>query len=228
MEDLPQFTGAGLNLTLPNVTGDKNIFDGIPEVWSSVYTRRAMAWRSQVLSNPEDVFSSVLLMQSVPSEKSGVLVTTDLSGQNRPNSLTVSVAYGVGGAVDGESAASYLLTPRQDIVLAEAKAPFQRYLKPEGGVGWRPASSGDILTTAETAELRNLAAEVVARYPVSLGPDGKPLPFDIEFGFAGGKLYLLQIRPLVQRGAALAETVVGAVLPKPVGTKSVLLSAPLN
>jgi len=227
MEDLPQFTGAGLNLTLPNITGDKALFDGIPQVWSSVYTRRAMAWRSQVLSNPEDVFSSVLLMQSVPSEKSGVLVTTDLSGQNRPNSLTVSVAYGVGGAVDGESAASYLLTPRQDIVLAEAKAPFQRYLKPEGGVGWRPAPSGEVLTKAETTELRKLAAEVVARYPASLGPDGKPLPFDIEFGFAGGKLYLLQIRPLVQRGAALAETIVSGVIPKPISQPTVNISAPL-
>jgi hypothetical protein len=225
MEDLPQFTGAGLNLTLPNIAGDKALFDGIPEVWSSVYTRRAMAWRSQVLSNPEDVFSSVLLMQSVPSEKSGVLVTTDLSGQNRPNSLTVSVAYGVGGAVDGESAASYLLTARQDIVLAEAKAPFQRYLKAEGGVGWRPAPSGEVLTKAETAELRKLATEVVARYPASLGPDGKPLPFDIEFGFAGGKLYLLQIRPLVQRGAALAETIVSEVIPKPSSQPTVNISA---
>jgi hypothetical protein len=129
--------------------------------------------------------------------------------------------------VDGESAASYLLTARQDIVLAEAKAPFQRYLKAEGGVGWRPAPSGEVLTKAEATELRKLAAEVVARYPASLGPDGKPLPFDIEFGFAGGKLYLLQIRPLVQRGAALAETIVSSVIPKPVSQPTVNISAPL-
>ena len=87
MEDLPQFTGAGLNLTLPNVTGREKQFAGISEVWASVYTRRAMAWRSQILKNPDDVFSSILLMQSVPSEKSGVMVTTDLTGgqsQGRP------------------------------------------------------------------------------------------------------------------------------------------------
>ena len=130
--------------------------------------------------------------------------------------------------MDGESAASYLLTPREDVVLSEAKAPYQRYLKPAGGVGWRPAPSGGLLTPAETRDLRALAEEVRTRYPETFGPDGKPLPFDIEFGFAGGKLYLLQIRPLVQRGAALADALVSEVIPKPVGVKSVNLMAAMG
>ena len=228
MEDLPQFTGAGLNLTLPNVTGRDKQFAGISEVWASVYTRRAMAWRSQILSNPDDVFSSILLMQSVPSEKSGVMVTTDLTGGQTENALTISVAWGVGGAVDNESAASYLLTPRSTALLSEAKAPYQRYLKPEGGIGWKPALSGPVLTDAEAHELRKLAKEVVDRYPPSLGADGKPLPFDIEFGFAEGVLNLLQIRPLVQRGALAAEATVSAVIPKPKPRQSVKLNGLLT
>ena len=217
MEDLPQFTGAGLNLTLPNVTGRDKQFAGISEVWASVYTRRAMAWRSQILKNPDDVFSSILLMQSVPSEKSGVMVTTDLTGGQTDGGLTVSVAWGVGGAVDNESAASYLLTEKGSQLLSEAKAPYQRALKSEGGVGWIPAPSGPILTDWEINELRKLASEVLERYPESLDGDDKPLPFDIEFGFADGKLNLLQIRPLVQRGALAAEATVSACHPKTCG-----------
>ena len=107
------------------------------------------------------------------------------------------MAWGVGGAVDNESAASYLLTDKGSKLLSEAKAPYQRALKSEGGVGWIPAPSGPILTDWEINELRKLASEVLERYPESLDADGQPLPFDIEFGFADGKLNLLQIRPLV-------------------------------
>ncbi len=45
VEDLPGFTGAGLNLTLFNIVGFDNIVKGIPEVWASPYTARAWAWR---------------------------------------------------------------------------------------------------------------------------------------------------------------------------------------
>lgn len=228
MEDLPQFTGAGLNLTLPNVTGRDKQIAGISQVWASVYTRRAMAWRSQILSNPDDVFSSILLMQSVPSEKSGVMVTTDLTGGQAENAQTVSVAWGVGGAVDNESAASYLLTPDNTRLLSEAKAPYQRYLKDAGGVGWKPALSGPILTDDEAIELRKLASEVIDRYPPSLDDNGDALPYDIEFGFADGVLNLLQIRPLVQRGALAAEATVSAVIPKPKPKPYVKLNEPLS
>jgi len=193
MEDLPQFTGAGLNLTLPNVTGRDKQIAGVSQVWASVYTRR-----------------------------------TDLTGGQAENGRTVSVAWGVGGAVDNESAASYLLTPEYTKLLSEAKAPYQRYLKDAGGVGWKPAASGPILTPDEAVELRKLAREVIDRYPPSLDAQGNPLPYDIEFGFANGVLNLLQIRPLVQRGALAAEATVSAVIPKPEARQSVALTDALG
>ena len=38
VEDLPGFTGAGLNLTVFNVVGFDNIVKAISEVWASPYT----------------------------------------------------------------------------------------------------------------------------------------------------------------------------------------------
>jgi phosphoenolpyruvate synthase/pyruvate phosphate dikinase len=211
-EDLPEFTGAGLNKTVPNVVGLQRQLAAVPEVWSSVYTPRAMAWRARILDNPEAVFASALLMKSVPSEKSGVLVTADLAGGGE--GLTVSVSWGVGGAVDNESAASRVLRPDGgSLLLAEAKAPYQRALAPEGGVSWLPAPMGPVLTEAEMAELRRLAAEVVDRYPPARDSAGSVLPWDIEFAFSGGRLWLLQIRPLVQRGRAQADAVVNERVP---------------
>lgn len=211
-EDLPAFTGAGLNLTIPNVVGLDNQLAAVVKVWASVYTQRAMAWRTRILSNPEAIFASVLLMKSVPSEKSGVLVTTDLlSGRE---GLTVSVAWGVGGAVDGESAASSVLRPDgSHVLLAEAKAPYRRMLAAEGGVVWQPAPAGPLLDQAEMQALRTLANEVMDRYPPAFDNAGKALPWDIEFAFADGKLWLLQIRPLVQRGSVEADAVVNRYIP---------------
>ncbi len=221
-EDLPEFTGAGLNKTLPNVVGLERQLTAVPEVWASIYTNRAMAWRSRVLENLEAVFASVLLMKSVPSEKSGVLVTAALAGGGA--GLTVSVAWGVGGAVDNESAASRVLRPDGgDLLLAEAKAPYRRVLAPEGGVTWQPAMRGPVLTDGEMQALRRLAAEVVERYPPSLDAAGQPLPWDIEFGFAEGHLWLLQIRPLVQRGRVEADAMVNARVPRAGGAGPVAL-----
>lgn len=214
VEDLPQFTGAGLNLTLPNVVGLEHQLRAVSEVWASIYTRRAMAWRGRILNDPENVFASVLLMKSVPSEKSGVMVTTNLNSP-RPG-LTVSTAWGVGGAVDNESAASRVLYRNGDsLLLAEAKAAYKRVLAASGGVAWVPAETGSVLTPAEQNELRQLAAEVTERYPPTLDAQGIALPWDIEFAFADGKLWLLQIRPLVQRGRFEADQVLNQRIPIP-------------
>ena len=86
------FTGAGLSETLPNIVDVDAIIDSIPRVWASVLSPRAIAWRSNLLTNPEEVYASVLLMQSVPSDKSGVLVTTDLTRHG--NGVTVSSGWG--------------------------------------------------------------------------------------------------------------------------------------
>jgi len=38
VEDLPGFTGAGLNLTVPNVVGFENVLQSIRRVWASPFT----------------------------------------------------------------------------------------------------------------------------------------------------------------------------------------------
>ncbi|MBF0456068.1 MAG: hypothetical protein HQL72_14775 [Magnetococcales bacterium] len=226
VEDLPGFTGAGLNETVPHVVGFQQQVEGISRVWASVYTWRSMSWRSQILSNPEDVYASVLLMQSVSAEKSGVLVTTDLTGGGP--GITVSVAWGVGGAVDNESAQTLVLRPdNTHIVLAEAKAPYKRVLLPQGGVGWRPALTGPVLNDKELMQLRELAQEVAQRYPPAKDASGALLPWDVEFAFAEGKVWLMQIRPLVQRGAQVADQRVAEQLPLPTSEGTINLDQPL-
>ncbi|HSG07197.1 MAG TPA: PEP/pyruvate-binding domain-containing protein, partial [Longimicrobiales bacterium] len=91
VEDLPQFSGAGLNLTVPNQTSEAEVLSSVKRVWTSPFSERAYLWRSQILDEQGDVYPSVLLLESVPSEKSGVLITSGLQ-EGRPEDLTVVTA----------------------------------------------------------------------------------------------------------------------------------------
>lgn len=200
VEDLPGFTGAGLNLTLPNVTGFDAVLDAIARVWASPFTERAYAWRQAHMESPEHVYPAVLLLETFASEKSGVLVTTDVESGNR-RWLSIAVSEGVGGAVEGQ--ASEELRVRRDgseiRLLAQATAPLRAEPAPDGGIRKVPASGRDrVLEPQEIEKLRLLADDVEQRFPMPAVNGGKTPPADIEFGFREGRLALFQIRPFVE------------------------------
>ncbi|MBT8367947.1 MAG: hypothetical protein KJP23_24900, partial [Deltaproteobacteria bacterium] len=200
VEDLPGFTGAGLNETIPNVVGFENVLAAIPRVWASPFSKRAFAWRQSHMDLPQHVYASVLLLRSVPSEKSGVMVTRDIDTGEK-GWLSVAVNEGVGGAVDGQAAESLRIGVKTGDVymLAQATAPWRRVLKPDGGVDKQLVTNTEtVLKTDEIKQLINLALDLPQRYPAILDADGNPAPADIEFGFINSKLQLFQIRPFLE------------------------------
>jgi hypothetical protein len=204
VEDLAGFTGAGLNLTLPNVVGFDALLQGIPRVWASPFTARAFAWRQALMERPEQVYTSVLLLESVPIEKSGVLVTRDIE-TGAGDILSVAVNEGPGGAVDGQAAESLRipLDGGRVRLLATASAPMRRVLLPEGGVASVPASGKDtVLEPAEIGRLAEFARRLPERFPPIVDADGQPAPADVEFGFLDGRLHLFQVRPFLNSPAA--------------------------
>lgn len=203
VEDLPGFTGAGLNRTVANVVGFESIVDAIRTVWASPFTERAYAWRQAHMPAPEHVYPAVLLQQTVPAEKSGVLVTTDMESGDR-DWLTIAANEGVGGVVDGQSAEELRVHrySGETRLLAQATAPTRTEPAPGGGMRRVPASAPEeLLTPAEIDQLRRLANDVEARFPLPANNDVPP-PVDIEFGFVDGRLALFQIRPLVENRQA--------------------------
>jgi hypothetical protein len=204
VEDLPGFTGAGLNLTVPNVVGVEAVLAAIPRVWASPFSARAFAWRQALMDRPEHVYPAVLLLRSVPAEKSGVLVTQDIDS-GRAGWLSVAVNEGVGGAVDGQAAESLRVDTASGEVklLAQATATLRRRIDPAGGVAKIPVSGADqVLQPAEVAQLVTLAKELPRRFPAIVDAAGEPAPADIEFGFLGGALKLFQIRPFLDSAKA--------------------------
>lgn len=212
VEDLPGFTGAGLNQTVPNVVGNEAILQAIRTVWASPFSDRSFAWRQSHMADPENVFASVVVQQAFPSEKSGVLVTVDVESGSR-KWLTIVTNEGVGGAVDGQPAETLLVNADSGVtrLLAPAATPMKRVLSPRGGIVEEPASGTEwVLQPGEVRQLVRLARDVPQKVATMRTATGEPIPADVEFAFKGGRLALLQIRPFneskrAQRSQYLAE-----------------------
>ncbi len=200
VEDLAGFTGAGLNLTLPNVVSFENLLQGITEVWASPFTARAFAWRQSHMTQPEHVYTSILLLESVASDKSGVLVTQDIDTGNRAV-VSVAVNEGLGGAVDGQAAESLriALDGSSVRVLATATAPWRRVPDPAGGLEFLPSSGSDtVLQPAEIVQVIDFAKHLPEKFPPITDDEGNSAPADVEFGFLNGDLRLFQLRPFLE------------------------------
>jgi len=206
VEDLPGFTGAGLNLTLFNIVGFDNVVKGILEVWASPYTQRAWAWRQAHMKGPEHIYPAVLLLRTVPSDISGVMITQDVDSGDR-NILSVAVNEGVGGAVEGQAAESLRIDKRTGSVrlMAAATAPRRMVPRAAGGIEKLPASGSEaLLTPNETKQLIAFSDEISQRFQ-QLDDRGQPAAADVEFAFVNGRLWLLQIRPFNESRQAQAS-----------------------
>jgi hypothetical protein len=200
VEDLPGFSGAGLNLTVMNVVGFDRVLEAIRQVWASPFTDRAYQWRQSLMEKPEHVYVSILLLKSVPSEKSGVMVTADVES-GRPGRLSVAVSEGVGGAVSGQTAEELRIDPAGGKVrlLAQATEPLKSVLRSDGGMARVPASGTEaLLSGEEIGRLIDLAEVLPRRFPSIRDARGRPAPADVEFGFVQGRLVLFQVRPFLE------------------------------
>ena len=204
VEDLPGFTGAGLNLTVVNVVGFDNVLAAISRVWASPFTERAYRWRQSYMAAPEHVYASVLLLKSVPADKSGVMVTADVD-TGQPGWLTIAVNEGVGGAVSGQTAEELRvnLTSGRVRLMAHATEAAKRIILSEGGMSKVAASGTDaVLNPKDIDLLIRFAESVPDRFPRFKDTAGHPVPADIEFGFYKNKLVLFQIRPFLESSRA--------------------------
>ncbi len=228
MEDLKEFTGAGLNLTLFNVVSEQVILQGIRDVWASPYTERSYRWRQRYLTNPENVFPSILVIPSVDVDYSGVVVTKGV-GKGSVNDITVAFNLGAGGAVDGQAAESYLLKDNgENVLLFPAREPEYRKLPSTGGTKTNYTTfEKPILSEENMTELREFSKKVRSVLPTTPGIETLG-PFDSELGFKDNKIWLFQIRPFVENKNAAAQKYLEDLNPDLSNSKFINLRDPIK
>ena len=224
MEDLKDFTGAGLNLTLFNVLEEAKILQGIRDVWASPYTERSFRWRQLFLDNPENVFPSILIIPSVNVDCSGVMITR-LVSQVGKKGLTVAFSRGAGGAVEGQVAESYwIFEEGSPLLISPAREPWYNSLPASGGT-LRTAATFEkpILDNDKTGQLIKMAGDVQTRITGHENNAGNQ-SYDIELGFLNDQLWLFQIRPFVENKNARSSEYLSGLDPVIDETKTIPLS----
>jgi hypothetical protein len=213
MEDLKDFTGAGLNLTIFNVLEREKIIQGIKDVWASPYSERSYKWRQSYLLNPENVYPSILVIPSVNVDYSGVMITKGILNDNS-NDLTIAFSRGAGGAVDGQWAESYLLQAGgADVLQSPSREPSYITLPAKGGTEKKYATfQNPVLSKKNLLQLREMAKQI--KNKMAGNPNTKSSgPHDVELGFKDDKIWLFQIRPFVENKNATRSEYLRSITP---------------
>jgi pyruvate,water dikinase len=205
-EDLPDASFAGQQETLLNVRGLDQLLFAVRQVFASLYTDRAIAYRVHQGFDHHDIALSVGVQRMVRSDlaSSGVMFTLDTESGFR-DLVFITASWGLGecvvqGAVNPDEFYIYkpsLRAGKQSIMRRNLGSKAIKMIYADD------PESDEFVQTVDVDErdsnrfcLTDADTETLARYALSV-EDHYGRPMDIEWAKDGndGKLYLLQARP---------------------------------
>lgn len=193
-EDLDFASFAGQQDSFLNVVGPESVLDAVRRCWASLWTERAVRYRSSTGVDHADVALAVVVQQMVQSVAAGVLFTANpITGTRRQSVIDASGGLGeavVSGAVNPDH---YVVdTDRAEIL--ERRLGDKRVVirsRPDGGtqrIDRDDASASAALSDRHVLELAALGARVESCYET---------PQDIEWALdEHDVLWLTQARPI--------------------------------
>src|SRR5690349_3558318 len=196
-EDLPNFSGAGLYTTVPNVRGDEQLIDAIKKVWASLWNFEAYEARERASVDHSKIFMAVLLQEGINSESSGVMISTDPFDNDNKGSIYISAKRGLGiKVVEGQRIAEQILfRPRTNAVQVLTRSAEDSLLTfdENGGVKEVPIEGDRVVLTDDV--IRRLVRAATAIKHVFGERDQ-----DIEWAYMKGQIYIVQSRPFIPGG----------------------------
>jgi rifampicin phosphotransferase len=76
-EDLPEMSFAGLQEIYLNVSGVESVLEAVKRCWASLWTARAIGYRTRHGIPPQDVSLAVVVHVLVPADAAGILFTAN-------------------------------------------------------------------------------------------------------------------------------------------------------
>ncbi len=195
-EDAAGTSFAGMNATFTNVT-ERDLLEKIVQCWMSVWGQRVIAYRARQAIDEEPAIA-VVVQRMVDSERSGVAFTVHPGTKDR-SLMVVEAAFGLGEVVvSGQVEPDTCVLSKEPLAIKDVRVGHKSHKIVRGPQGDQTItlsaeeSARRVLSDDELLELGRLAKAVEAHY-------GKPQ--DLEWGFAEGKLWLLQTRPITTLGS---------------------------
>ena len=194
-EDLPNFNGAGIYDTIPNVKGVDGVLTAIKQVWASVYRPTAYEARKAAGIDEHEVYGGELVQVGVDATAAGVLVTVHPTDPTDEKNYTVNAKSGLGmSVVDGKKVPESLIVSWYNHgirVLSRSDEDTRLVFDEAGGVREvpNPAKGKAVLSNKMAIRLADAARALTKVF--------RNNKLDIEWVYAGDDLYIVQTRTLV-------------------------------
>jgi hypothetical protein len=193
-EDLPNFSGAGLYTTVPNVRGEQQLVEAIKTVWASLWNFEAYEARERAGVDHSKIFMAVLIQEGINSESSGVMITTDPFDTENKGAIYISAKRGLGiKVVEGQKVAEQIVyRPRTNAVQVLTRSDEDSLLTfdENGGVKEVPITGERVVLTDDVVRRLVRAATAIKRVFGSREQD-------IEWAYMKGQIYIVQSRPFI-------------------------------
>ena len=204
-EDLPDASFAGQQDTYLNITGEDELLARCKDCYASLFTDRAISYRSEQGFGHEDLALSIGVQKMVRSDEAGagVMFTID-SDTGFPRTIVISAAWGLGENVVGGEVTPDQYTVFKPFLDDGSLSPIIEKTAGAKEKKLRYASSGEETTENVDTTDEERAAFVLsddeilalARWGVIIEGHYER-PMDIEWARDGrsGELYVVQARP---------------------------------
>jgi rifampicin phosphotransferase len=205
MEDSARASFAGIHRSCLNVQGFDAAVRAVQEVWDSLWTPQARAYRQHLGMADSEATMAVVVMPLLPAVASGIAFTCDpVSG--RDDQLIIHAHLGLGEALVGGQAEGdeYRLQENHgngSLHLIERRLGSKARLtvpSPEGGTALRETPAGlaaqPVLADAQALMLGELARDAANAL------DYANTGYDVEWVWDGERFWIVQARPITARG----------------------------
>lgn len=174
-EDLPDASFAGLQETFLDIEGFENVLAAVKMCWASLWTSRAIHYRSQKGFEHEKNRMAVIIQEMVPAAVSGVMFTAN-PVSNARDEIRIEAVRGLGEQLVSGSAAGDIYIVKKDdvnvqIISRDVSNPKR----------------GPMLNDYDIRELAHTGLKIEMFYG-----DYQ----DVEWAYYQGKFYFLQARPV--------------------------------
>lgn len=192
-EDLPEASFAGQQATFLNIKGEHKLKEAVLAAWASLFEARAIYYRVQQKFDHMKVGIALPVQKMVQSETSGVMFTIDPVTNNK-NIMIIESVFGLGEQiVSGATTPDHYEVDKKNmeihaknIVLQKKQligTPFGNKLLPIA----KAYQKSQKLPDTKIIELANIGKTIEKHYF---------FPQDIEWAYQGGKIYIVQTRPV--------------------------------
>ena len=194
-EDLPDMSFAGQQDTYLNVRGTDEVVAAVRNCWASLWTPRAMSYRHEMGIEHDAVAMAVVVQLMVPSDVSGILFTANPATGER-SEMIINASFGLGEAVVGGQVTPDTYTVDRETMAAKDTiiGAKEQKIVADGDQGTKLEDIAEeerdqsSLSDGDIEELVTLALKAEAHFG--------GVPQDIEWAYSGGKLFMLQSRPI--------------------------------